>query len=66
MIDYEQSVNQNSKNWKFPGGPVALGLCVFTAQGPGTIPGQGTKIPQSHMVKKTELTHPEAEVETGQ
>ena len=24
-----------------------LGLCVFTAKGPGSIPGQGTKIPQA-------------------
>ena len=23
-----------------------LGLCAFTAEGPGSIPGQGTKIPQ--------------------
>ena len=24
-----------------------LGLCTFTAVGPGSIPGQGTKIPQA-------------------
>ena len=24
-----------------------LGLCAFTAEGPGFIPGQGTKIPQA-------------------
>ena len=24
-----------------------LGLCAFTAEGPGSIPGRGTKIPQA-------------------
>ena len=24
-----------------------MGLCAFTAEGPGSIPGQGTKIPQT-------------------
>ena len=24
-----------------------LGLCAFTAEGPGSTPGQGTKIPQA-------------------
>ena len=33
---------------EFPGGP-ALGLGAFTAMGPGSIPGWGTKIPQAEL-----------------
>ena len=33
--------------WKFPGGPVVRSRCVHTAESPGSIPGQGTKIPQA-------------------
>ena len=31
-----------------------LGLCTFTAKGPGSVPGRGTKIPQAmqHSQKK--------------
>ena len=38
-----------SKKYKigeFPGGPVVR-TCVFTAKGLGSIPGWGTKIPQT-------------------
>ena len=39
-----------------------LGLCTSTAAGPGSIPGQGTKIPQAALcgLKKTKQnkTHP--------
>ena len=31
---------------EFPGGPVVR-TCAFTAMGLGSIPGQGTKIPQA-------------------
>ena len=31
-----------------------LGLLAFTAKGPGSIPGQGTKIPQATRPKKKE------------
>ena len=31
---------------EFPGGAVVSLSCVFTAKGLGSIPGQGTKIPQ--------------------
>ena len=33
----------NNKTLKF----TRLGLSTFTAEGPGSIPGQGTKIPQA-------------------
>ena len=33
-------------NRKFPSSQW-LRLCTFTAEGPGSIPGQGTKIPQA-------------------
>ena len=36
---------------EFPGGPV-LGLHVFTTEGPGSIPGRGTKIPQAMQPEK--------------
>ena len=32
-------------NGEFPGGPAVLG--AFTAVGPGSVPGWGTKIPQA-------------------
>ena len=35
----------------FPGGPVVRTWC-FHCQGPGLIPGQGTKIPLASKVKK--------------
>ena len=37
--------------WEFPGGQ-RLGLCAFTAEGPRSIPGWGTKIPQAPWPKK--------------
>ena len=47
---------------KFIGNSLAvqwLGLCAFTAEGPGSISGQGTKIPQamqhSQKIKKREV-----------
>ena len=30
-----------------------LGLCAFTAKDPGSIPGQGTKIPQASQLENT-------------
>ena len=37
----------NGTFWReFPGGSV-LGRLTFTAKGPGSIPGRGTKIPQA-------------------
>ena len=34
----------------------SLGLCVLSADGPGSIPGQGTKIPQvEHHGQKSEM-----------
>ena len=37
----------NGTFWReFPGGSV-LGHLTFTAKGPGSIPGRGTKIPQA-------------------
>ena len=40
-----------------------LALHAFTAEGPGSIPGQGTKIPQAawHGQKKKEATKPPLE-----
>ena len=35
------------KYWEFPGSVQWLGLCAFTAEGLGSIPGRGTKIPQA-------------------
>ena len=32
---------------EFPRGPAARGLCIFTAEGTGSIPGEGTEIPQA-------------------
>ena len=47
-----------------PGNSLAvqwLGLCAFIAEGPGSIPGQGTKIPQavqcSQKKKKNPILH---------
>ena len=42
MLNLEKNTN---KRWleKFPW----LELCIFTANGPDSIPGQGTKIPQA-------------------
>ena len=41
--------------WEFPGGPVVR-TRLFHCWGPGSIPGQGTKMPPpgkpSHMAKK--------------
>ena len=33
-----------------------LGLCTFTAEGVGSIPGQGTKIPQALRPKNKKVT----------
>ena len=41
-----KSTGQEHRLWEFPGG-WWLGLCTFTAEGPGSIPGQGTKILQA-------------------
>ena len=37
-----------------------LGLCAFTAEGPGSVSGQGTKIPQAtqHSQKKKKKISP--------
>ena len=32
---------------EFPRGPAARGLCIFTTEGTGSIPGEGTEIPQA-------------------
>ena len=32
---------------EFSGGPAVLGLCAFISEGTGSIPSQGTKIPQA-------------------
>ena len=37
---------QGCYGWDFPGAPV-VSLSAFTAVGPGSIPGQETKIPQA-------------------
>ena len=40
------SALNTGRTWKSPAGPV-WGLSASTAQGPGSIPAQGTKIPQA-------------------
>ena len=35
-----------------------LGLCTFTAEGAGSIPGQGTKIPQAAVYQKKKKKTP--------
>ena len=48
---------------EFPGGPVVLGLRAFTAEGQGSIPGQGTKIPQeSQPPQNTMLMYRESSI----
>ena len=44
---------EKRRAWKFPGGPMVR-TGAFTAQGLGSIPGEGTKIPQAtqHSQKK--------------
>ena len=44
-------MNQQQPSWEFPGGPVVkTQYCHY--QGPGSIPGWGTKIPQVMWQKK--------------
>ena len=42
----EYCVQRLSLPGEFPGGPV-IGLNIFTAEGPGSIPGWGTQILQA-------------------
>ena len=43
IIGHQGDESQKKSQWgEFPGGPV-----VRTAEGPGWIPGQGTKVPQA-------------------
>ena len=41
-------------SWEFPGSPVVRTAHTLTAKDPGSVPGQGTKIPQAalHRQKK--------------
>ena len=39
-----------------------LGLCAFTAEGPGSIPGQGTKIPQATANNNKKMLHERTEL----
>ena len=41
-----------------------LELCTFTAKGPGSTPGQGTKIPTSH-VSWSQKTHTHTHTQIG-
>lgn len=43
--------------WEFPSRPIA-GLCAPTAEGLGTIPGQGAKIPQARLCGQEETSFP--------
>ena len=41
--------------WEFPGGPVVRTWCFYCC-GPGSIPGQGTKILKPHGQKKKAIS----------
>ena len=43
--EYKFPILKRSLHWEFPGSPVVR-LCTSSAGGMGSIPGQGTKIPQ--------------------
>ena len=46
---------------EFSGGPV---VHIFTAEGIGLIPGQGTKIPQTQMAKQKHFLNEKANEQT--
>ena len=47
---------QGYYGWKFPGGPVVR-ISAFTAKGPGSIPGQDTKISQAGSLSQRERNY---------
>ena len=63
----KKSLQITHVGWEFPGGPVVRAPC-FHCEGPGSIPGQGTKILQAARCgqKKKKSTHVGEYVEKGE
>ena len=55
-----KTVGNDDKVWDFPGGPVVNTL-PFNAGGVGSIPGQGTKIPQATWHSQKQYTTKQAQ-----